>query len=400
MSDDTTALNNKSIKIINKTLSTLNSEIERNKERLIYIREGRIFLWKRNLNSAAAIPSFSSESITQIDDCISDLSSYNIQDNDTDFKDEHFKVVISSLVRKSKATAFKGIISSEKSRNEERAHLICQRCTLGNMTNQCQLERRSDIKAAIASSSSVIPMQINVPISDFQDDQFSMLAPLAESALKIDDCESSSTRKTKLKTESTISNAVINSGIPPMRTSAPDLDVMLTTSGNHDTDNLDDELDVLVPITYVDVESSIANEIYQEPQTIIETQMKTPSCALPRHLRMGLTLPNIQMLLDNLPKDVVKACNDQIPTNGEGIRNFPLNDCVNGFVNQHCIIEWARADSMSVCERLMNDPDMAVGVGDANIFVSWTLSTGIQALFDALREFLDVKNLSEISTFS
>ena len=42
---------------------------------------------------------------------------------------------------------------------------------------------------------------------------------------------------------------------------------------------------------------------------------------------MGLTIPTIKKLSCKIPKDAIKACNDQIPINDEGIPKFSLNEC-------------------------------------------------------------------------
>jgi len=145
------------------------------------------------------------------------------------------------------------------------------------------------------------------------------------------------------------------------------------TNRYYDEDTLDFKSRALTPIASTDVNFSSVQKFYQKNETTLSSSspsssslVETYSSEIPEHLQLALTLSTMQNLLNQLPQDAIKACNDQIPINGNGMPTFPLNDHVNGYVNQHCIINWARVDDLSVCQRLMNDPIIkAVGVGKA-----------------------------------
>ena len=56
--------------------------------------------------------------------------------------------------------------------------------------------------------------------------------------------------------------------------------------------------------------------------------------ALPKHLRLGVTLAGMRELLKQLPSDAVEQVNAKIPLDKDtGKPKFPENDVENGYVN-------------------------------------------------------------------
>jgi len=120
--------------------------------------------------------------------------------------------------------------------------------------------------------------------------------------------------------------------------------------------------------------------------------------SLPEHLRYGLTLPGMRGLLKKLPSDACDIVNNQIEKDESGKPKYPLNHEINGYVNQYFIAKWGEEDNLTVCERLKNEN--SVHVGQANVFVSWSLSTPIKTLLNALNGYLQQHNdLEENDTF-
>ena len=136
-------------------------------------------------------------------------------------------------------------------------------------------------------------------------------------------------------------------------------------------------------------------------QQCVNAAPTTPTAAheLPEHLRLGVSLPGMQTLLSQLPPDAVKQANARIPFGKNPMkrkRKFPLNETINGYVNQSFFTKWAQADGLTVCERLQKAG--SPHVGKATVFVSWTLSTPIETLLDALGVFLERQGLSRETT--
>ena len=105
---------------------------------------------------------------------------------------------------------------------------------------------------------------------------------------------------------------------------------------------------------------------------------------LPKHLTLGITVEGLKELVDSSPADAVEQCNADIPKAEGDTPLYPLNDCFNGYVNQHVIKQQDKATS--VCERLQRKGSPHVGV--AKIFVSWYLKTEMRTLVDALEQYL------------
>ena len=127
--------------------------------------------------------------------------------------------------------------------------------------------------------------------------------------------------------------------------------------------------------------------------------------ALPKHLRLGVTLPGMRELLSELPSDAVEQVNANIPLDKEtGEPKYPENVAENGYVNQFHITLEAKegkegqpGDGLAMCERLQKQG--SPHVGEATHFVSWFLNTPIDTLLDALANFLEQKGLREEDTY-
>eukprot|EP00964_Phaeocystis_antarctica_P010606 scaffold5841_cov60-Phaeocystis_antarctica.AAC.2 len=136
-----------------------------------------------------------------------------------------------------------------------------------------------------------------------------------------------------------------------------------------------------------------AAQVYysEESQVVLTTaQRLAKRAALPKHLRLGVTLAGMRELLTQLPSDAVAQANAGKP-------DFPENDVENGYVNQFHITLREKEDKMTVCQRLQSRK--SPHVGEANVFVSWFLDTPIATLLDALANFLKEKGLREEDTF-
>ena len=122
--------------------------------------------------------------------------------------------------------------------------------------------------------------------------------------------------------------------------------------------------------------------------------------ALPKHLRLGVTLPGMRKLLKQLglPSDAVEKVNAKIPIDEKtGEPKFPKNLTLNGYVNQILLKALEEEDKLAVCERLQKQG--SPHVGEATVFVSWFLNTPITTLLDALANFLEQQGLREEDTF-
>jgi hypothetical protein len=110
--------------------------------------------------------------------------------------------------------------------------------------------------------------------------------------------------------------------------------------------------------------------------------------ALPKHLRLGVTLAGMRELLDQMPSDALEQVNGNIPKDKvTGEPKFPDNLVFNGYANQYHVTLWEEGDQLTVCERLQRDK--SPHVGEATVFVSWFLDTKIATLLDALAHFLE-----------
>ena len=120
--------------------------------------------------------------------------------------------------------------------------------------------------------------------------------------------------------------------------------------------------------------------------------------ALPKHLRLGVTLAGMRELLDQMPSDALEQVNANIPKDKDTDKpKFPENLVFNGYANQYHVTLWEKGDQLTVCERLQRDK--SPHVGEATVFVSWFLDTKIATLLDALAHFLEQKGLPEADTF-
>jgi len=304
-----------------------------------------------------------------------------------------------------------GTIGTDIERNKERLVLIRERFKQVHSSTNCTLHKDPISTVIITPSSSELLIQIENPISDifpcskqdnsidFEDFDSSALVR-TDTTIKTVDFQCSSTESLQMQSTSSTTSVESFSDASTER-SIPALNSSSSVNKNCDENAIDHKSETVTPIDYMNLRSSSARKSHHQTQATILSPANVSSCELPQHLRLGLTLCTMQKLLDRLPHDAVKACNDQIPTNDAGTPTLPLNDEINGYVNQHFIVDQARieVDNLSVCERIMHDPDMALGVGDADVFVCWDLSTGIQTLIDALREFLEIEGLPKYSTF-
>jgi len=133
-----------------------------------------------------------------------------------------------------------------------------------------------------------------------------------------------------------------------------------------------------------------------EAQAASARASRAETRGVPPHLRLGLTLSGMYELGCSLPKDPVERANAEIPIDETtGKLKYPANDVLNGYVNQHFITGWA-AKGRSVCERL--EQQGSPHVGEADVFVSWSLSTAVSTLLDALANYLSQHGLSEDAT--
>ena len=76
---------------------------------------------------------------------------------------------------------------------------------------------------------------------------------------------------------------------------------------------------------------------------------------------------------------------------------FPTNTELNGYVNQFHIEKKSKEDGLAMCERLQEQG--SPHVGKATVFVSWFLATPLATLVDALREYLQQKQLPSDTKF-
>ena len=92
--------------------------------------------------------------------------------------------------------------------------------------------------------------------------------------------------------------------------------------------------------------------------------------ALPKHLRLGITLPGMRKLLSELPPDAVEQVNAKIPLDKDtGEPKFPVNVAMNGYTTQFWMTLAAKAakegqpegDGLAVCERLQKQGSPHVG---------------------------------------
>ena len=119
---------------------------------------------------------------------------------------------------------------------------------------------------------------------------------------------------------------------------------------------------------------------------------------LPKHLRLGVTLPGMRELLSQLPSDAVEQINAKIPIDKKtGKPKYPKNKALNGYVQQLLMAAWEKVDKLAVCKRLQMQG--SPHVGEATVFVSWFLDTPIATLLDALANFLKQQGLREEDTF-
>ena len=118
----------------------------------------------------------------------------------------------------------------------------------------------------------------------------------------------------------------------------------------------------------------------------ISVLQRAAAANLPERLTLGLTLAAMEGLLASIPSDIVERCNAAIPKDESGQPRFPANTELNGYVNQFHAALAGKEDGLSTCERLHQQG--AVGVGVANVFVSWYLQTPLTTLLDAVRQYL------------
>jgi len=123
---------------------------------------------------------------------------------------------------------------------------------------------------------------------------------------------------------------------------------------------------------------------------------------MPEHLRYGITLQGIRELLYRLPHNALDIANKAINKKNKfraSAPKFPLNNDINGYVNQHFIKELGGNDNLSVCERLIKQ-EKSVYVGKANVFVICPLSTSIETLLDTLGAYIQQRiDLEENNTY-
>jgi len=119
----------------------------------------------------------------------------------------------------------------------------------------------------------------------------------------------------------------------------------------------------------------------------VESPLKTPKSLtlpprFPEHLTLGLTLSTLKKLL------AMQQSNSS-----------PSNDAINGYRSQLFAKNLGKDLNLTVCQKLEHDPELSAGVGKANVYVSWDLSTLLETLIDALEQFVEHESLLEESTF-
>ena len=78
-----------------------------------------------------------------------------------------------------------------------------------------------------------------------------------------------------------------------------------------------------------------------KPSNARRATTKEQRAALPKHLRLGVTLAGMRELLKQLPSDAVEQVNANIPLDKEtGKPKFPENVAANGYVNQYFVALW------------------------------------------------------------
>jgi hypothetical protein len=108
---------------------------------------------------------------------------------------------------------------------------------------------------------------------------------------------------------------------------------------------------------------------------------------LPPHLTLGLTLHGLKEWYARLPLDAVEQSqqiNLQIKRLENGDPKFPLNESVNGYVNQYILA--TQHTNGAFCELL--ERQGSPYVGRANVFVSWYLNMRLETLINALETHL------------
>jgi len=117
----------------------------------------------------------------------------------------------------------------------------------------------------------------------------------------------------------------------------------------------------------------------------------------PDHLLLGLSITGMKEFIKSLPENAVKECNDSIPKDSDGKPKYPLNDNLNGYVNQFHIKKQSEKDKLAYCERERNND--SCHVGEATVFVSWFLQTPLVTLISALEEYLKQEKLPQDTKF-
>lgn len=312
-------------------------------------------------------------------------------------------------------------ISNEMKKNEERLNRIRIRSALANLSNDCQLGKVPNSKGIITTKLISDPLSYNVHESDAdaKDEDFSKIeSKIQTSSIKKSvsvqfatcssiecDLENDSDSKDddSNETEPTVKTSSLTESasgpFTPDSSIEYDLELLVSTSTDDDEDISECKQEEFVPTIHIESKSLHIKKLQHNAQATIYPSTNISLNKIPHHLRLGLTLSAIQKLSNKLALNAAKVCNDQIPANDDVMPKCPLNDRLNGYENWQCIVEWAKLDGLSVCERIRNDPDLAASVGEANVLVSWDTSTGIQTLADDLREFIDANGLPRDATF-
>lgn len=117
----------------------------------------------------------------------------------------------------------------------------------------------------------------------------------------------------------------------------------------------------------------------------------------PNHLQHGMTLTGMRNVFSRLPNNAIDVVKENFAEEIDFLPKLPLNDKTDGHINQFFIKKWAEEDNLSVCEReLRNKPQF---VGKATVYISWPRSSPMDALFDALQNFLDCQGLPINETY-
>ena len=113
---------------------------------------------------------------------------------------------------------------------------------------------------------------------------------------------------------------------------------------------------------------------------------------LSKHLQHGITLEGMKNHLEKLPHNAIDIVN-------QANSRFPLNGTINGYINQYYIAEVGKRDKLSVCERMMKNKELSCFLGQANVFVSWPLSTSIDTFLESLEIFITKNNMDKIRAY-